>query len=149
MREIVSHRRFFMDGDAIIGIGWVNQCLDVNHPQSSVIVGDIEATIPATAVTLVGALVSFEVGAVKVVRREEKPFVLVWMGFAISTVAMVFSIGDFPITNQFWFEFELAIFHGVFRGIDEVHDANPDARAEGFHGCGDEMNGFIGIADMG
>ena len=71
------------------------------------------------------------------------------MGFTVSTVAVVLCVRNFPVPYQFRFEFELAIFHGVFRGIDEVHDANPDARAEGFHGCGDEMDGFIGIADMG
>ena len=149
MGEVVRHRRFFMDGDAVIRIGWVNQRLDVNHPQPSVVVRDIEAAVPAAAVALVGALVGYEVGAVKIVRGEEEPFVLVRMGFAISTIAMVFSIGNFPIANQFGFEFELAVFHGVFSGVNEVHDAGADVGAECLHRSGDQMNGFIGITDVG
>ena len=71
------------------------------------------------------------------------------MSLTIRTVAVVFSIGNFPITNQFGFEFKLAVFHRVFRGINEVHDADTDTGAQGFNRRCHQMNGFVRIADMG
>ena len=66
--KVVANGRFFMNRNSIVWIGWVNERFNVHDPQSSVIVGDVEAPVPATAVTLIGRFVGFKVSTVKVVR---------------------------------------------------------------------------------
>ena len=70
------------------------------------------------------------------------------MGFAIGTVAVIFCIGNLPVTNQFGLEFELAVFHRVVRGINEVHDADTNAGAQGFNRRRHQMNRFVRIANV-
>ena len=43
----------------------------------------------------------------------------------------------------------MAVFHRVLGGVNQVQDTNTYARAEGFHGCGDQVNGFIGVPNVG
>ena len=70
------------------------------------------------------------------------------MIFTISTVAVVLRVWNFPIPYQFWLKLELAVFHDVGGGVNEVHDANANARTQGFNGSRNEMNGFVGITDV-
>ena len=62
---------------------------------------------------------------------------------------MVLCVGNFPIPNQFGLELELAVFHRVCGGVNQVHDAHTNTCAEGFHRGRDQVNGFVRVANMG
>ena len=98
--------------------------------------------------TLVGGFVRLEVSAVEVVRREEKPLVAVGVSFAILAVAMVLRKRYFPVPYQFGFELELPVFHGVIGGVDEVHDADAHAGAQGFNRSRNQMHRFRGVPNV-
>ena len=110
--------------------------------------GDVQPSVPTASMALIGGFVGFEISAVKVVRREQEPFIAVGMGRAICSIAMLFRVWYLPISNQFGFEFELAVLKGVFGGVDQIDDAGPNRGAEHFNRCGDQMNRFLGIANV-
>ena len=143
MREVIGHRSFCIGRYSVIGLSWGDQGLHINHPQSSVVVGNIQPSIPRSTTALIGFFGGFKIGAVKVVRGEEKPFITVGVLFTISTIAVFFCVGDFPISDEFGFELKLAIFKSVFCCIDEIDDARSNTCRKDFNGRSNHVNGFV------
>ena len=149
VRKVVRHSGLFVNGDPVVGIGRVDQCFNVNNPQTGVVMRDVETAVPTAAVALIGFIGGLKVRAVEVVRGKQEPFLCILVSFAVLTIAMVFSVGNFPISNQFWFELELPVFHHVIGRVEQVDDAGADARAQDFHSGGDQVNGLVRITNVG
>ena len=95
---------------------------------------------------LIGCVIGFKIRTVEVMWREQQPLTIIREGFTIFTITVVFTIRYFPVTNQFWLEFELAIFHGIISGVNEVDDAGTDVCRKHFNSGCNHVNGFVGVA---
>ena len=105
--------------------------------------GDVEAPIPTATTALIGGFIGFKISAVKVVRGKQQPFISSREGFAILTVAVILSVGDFPIPDELRLEFELSINHGVIGCVNEVDDSRSDVGGEHFNRRCDQMDRFV------
>ena len=85
-----------MNGDPIVGIGGVDQCFNVNNPQTGVVMRDVETAVPTAAVALIGFIGGLKVRAVEVVRGKQEPFLSILVCFAVLTIACLLYTSPSP-----------------------------------------------------